>query len=118
MTEWIKAAVVAKRGPALFQLEDIALPAPGPGQILIKVESAGVNFSDVKRRRGDAYPFETTFPFIPGGRSLAPWQGWAQALKGRLSELGSLLCQAQMDMEATLNLPLRLRKLHIPYRNL
>jgi NADPH:quinone reductase-like Zn-dependent oxidoreductase len=63
----MKAAVVQKRGPALFRLQEVPIPAPGPGQVLIKVESAGVNFSDVKRRRGDAYPFETVFPFIPGG---------------------------------------------------
>ena len=63
----MKAARVYKRGPSVFELESIPVPEPGPGQLLIRVESAGVNFSDVKRRRGDAYPFPTQFPFIPGG---------------------------------------------------
>ena len=63
----MKAAVVEQQGPALFVVRETPVPLPGPGQVLIRVESAGVNFSDVKRRRGDAYPFETTFPFIPGG---------------------------------------------------
>ncbi|MCX6610400.1 MAG: zinc-binding dehydrogenase [Acidobacteria bacterium] len=63
----MKAARVHKRGPSVFELDSIPVPEPGPGQLLIRVESAGVNFSDVKRRRGDAYPFPTEFPFIPGG---------------------------------------------------
>lgn len=61
------AAVVQKQGAAISDLQSQPVPSPGPGQILIRVEAAGVNFSDVKRRRGDAYPFPTSFPFIPGG---------------------------------------------------
>lgn len=63
----MRAARVLRQGPAAFEVVEIPCPEPGPGQVLIKVESCGVNFSDVKRRRGDAYPFETSFPFIPGG---------------------------------------------------
>jgi NADPH:quinone reductase-like Zn-dependent oxidoreductase len=51
---------------ALRMLE-APVPQPSPGQVLIKVESASVNFSDVKRRRGDDYPFRSEFPFVPGG---------------------------------------------------
>lgn len=43
------------------------VPTPGPGQLVVRVEAASLNFSDVKRRRGDVYPFPTTFPFVPGG---------------------------------------------------
>ena len=60
-------AQVARQGGPEFTVETVPTPSPGPGQVLIKVESAGVNFSDVKRRRGDAYPFPTSFPFVPGG---------------------------------------------------
>ena len=62
----MKVAQVLRPGAASFDLREVPTPAPGLGQILIRVESCGVNFSDVKRRRGDAYPFETTFPFVPG----------------------------------------------------
>ncbi len=61
------AAQVARPGAAHFQLVSVPVPEPGPGQVLIKVHSAGVNFSDLKRRRGDPYPFETEFPYVPGG---------------------------------------------------
>lgn len=53
-------------GPGVLELVDIDTPVPGPGQILIRVESAAVNFADVMRRRDDAYPFPTPLPLIPG----------------------------------------------------
>ncbi len=53
--------------PDVLVLEEVPVPQPGPGQVLIRVESAGVNFSDVKRRRGDVYPFPTSLPYTPGG---------------------------------------------------
>jgi len=30
-------------GPEVLQLEELALPVPGPGEILVKVRAAGVN---------------------------------------------------------------------------
>ena len=45
----------------------VPVPRPGPGQVLLRVEAASVNFSDVKRRRGDVYPFATDWPYVPGG---------------------------------------------------
>ena len=53
--------------PDVLRLLEAPVPRPSAGQLLIRVESASVNFSDVKRRRGDAYPFPTEFPFVPGG---------------------------------------------------
>ena len=48
------------------QIGDLPDPVPGPGQVLIRVESAAANFSDVLRRRGDDYPVPTPSPFVPG----------------------------------------------------
>ncbi len=60
--------VASKRGDVdNLSLETCPVPLPQPGEVLIRVESASVNFSDVKRRRGDLYPFATIFPFTPGG---------------------------------------------------
>ena len=53
-------------GPEVLTLVDVPDPVAGPGQILIRVVSASVNFSDVMRRRGDDYPVPTPLPFIPG----------------------------------------------------
>ncbi|MBO0779420.1 MAG: alcohol dehydrogenase catalytic domain-containing protein [Ktedonobacteraceae bacterium] len=40
-------------GPDVMQMEEQSLPLPGPGQALVKVHAAGVNFLDVQERRGD-----------------------------------------------------------------
>jgi NADPH:quinone reductase-like Zn-dependent oxidoreductase len=67
ISKTMKAARILARGGPDFSIDTVPTPQPGPGQILVEVESAAVNFSDVKRRRGDVYPFETTFPYVPGG---------------------------------------------------
>jgi len=50
-------------GPEVLRLEEIEPPEPGPGQVRVAVEHAGVNFIDVYRRSG-LYPQE--LPAIPG----------------------------------------------------
>jgi NADPH2:quinone reductase len=53
-------------GPEVLQLIEIPDPTPATGEILIKVESAAVNFADVARRRGDPFDQPTPLPFTPG----------------------------------------------------
>ena len=53
--------------PEALELTTAPVPTPGAGQLLIKVNAAAVNFSDVMRRRASDYPFPTAFPYIPGG---------------------------------------------------
>ncbi len=50
-------------GPEVLRLEDLSTPEPGPGQLLVRVEAAGVNFVDVYHRTG-LYPVQ--LPFTPG----------------------------------------------------
>jgi len=40
-------------GPEVMQGEELPLPTPGPGQVLVRVEAASVNFLDVQKRRGE-----------------------------------------------------------------
>ena len=40
-------------GPEVMQWEELATPAPGAGQVLVRVEAASVNFLDVQKRRGE-----------------------------------------------------------------
>lgn len=54
-------------GPEVLELVEIDRPVPGEGQLLIKVESAALNYSDVMRRSGAPYPFPTPLPFVLGG---------------------------------------------------
>ena len=53
-------------GPEVLELVEVPDPVAGPGQVLIRVTAASVNFSDVMRRRGDDYPVPTPSPFTPG----------------------------------------------------
>lgn len=41
------------------------VPRPGPGQVLVKVAYAGLNFTDVLARRG-APGYADSWPFVPG----------------------------------------------------
>jgi len=49
----MKAVAITKPGgPEVLELEELATPTPGPGEILIKVEAAGVNRPDTIQRMG------------------------------------------------------------------
>ena len=52
-------------GPEVLLPETRAVPAPGPGEILIKVAAAGVNRPDVAQRSG-AYPPPPGASDLPG----------------------------------------------------
>src|SRR5215208_5686240 len=41
-------------GPENYQLEEVAVPRPGPGEALIKVEATGICASDLKCYHGAA----------------------------------------------------------------
>ena len=55
--------VHAPGGPEALQFEETERPAPGPGQVLVKIEAAGVNFIDTYQRTGH---YKVPLPFIPG----------------------------------------------------
>ena len=87
----IRAIVVAEAGgPERLVPKDLPDPSPGPGEILVSVEAAGLNFIDTYQRSG-FYPM--SLPFTPGmegggtvldvgelvdGFSAGDKVGWAQ----------------------------------------
>jgi NADPH2:quinone reductase len=58
-------AIRAPGGPAMLVPEQRPVPAPGAGEILVKVAAAGVNRPDVMQRMG-LYPPPKGAPDIPG----------------------------------------------------
>lgn len=50
-------------GPDVLEVVDLPAPVPGPGEVLVDVAVAGVNFIDTYRR-GGVYP--QPFPHVPG----------------------------------------------------
>ena len=91
----MKAAVVHEFGRPLV-IENVGKPVPGPGQVLVKVETSGLCHTDIHAARGD-WPVKPAPPFIPGhegvglverlgegvtrlhegDRVAVPWLGWA-----------------------------------------
>ena len=55
----------APGGPAVLRPETLAVPVPGPGQVLVRVAYAGVNGPDLAQRRGHYPPPPGASP-IPG----------------------------------------------------
>ena len=91
----MKAAVVHDFTKPL-RIEEIATPEPGPGEVVVKVETCGVCHTDIHAAHGD-WPVKPTPPFVPGheavgivervgpqvrtvregDRVAVPWLGWA-----------------------------------------
>jgi propanol-preferring alcohol dehydrogenase len=64
MARMMKAAVVRAFGKPL-QIEEVPIPTPGPGEVLIKVMASGVCHTDLHAANGD-WPVKPKLPFIPG----------------------------------------------------
>ena len=60
------AHVTALDGPDAIQVVELPDPEPGKGQVVIAVESAGLNFPDLLLTRG-RYQLKPPLPFAPGG---------------------------------------------------
>ena len=70
-------------GPENYQLEEVAVPKPGPGEALIQVEATGICASDLKCYHGAA-KFWGTRTVLPGRKprssqatsSSEKWFSW------------------------------------------
>ena len=52
-------------GPEVLRLVDVPAPAPGDGEVLVRVTRAGLNFADTHTRE-NVYLAKATLPLIPG----------------------------------------------------
>ena len=60
----MKAAVVHEFTKPLM-LEDVPTPEPGPGEVLVKIETSGLCHTDIHAAHGD-WPVKPKLPLIPG----------------------------------------------------
>jgi NADPH:quinone reductase len=78
----LKAWQVSKHGEPrdVLELAEVPEPAPGPGQVLVRVLAAAANFPDALLCRG-TYQVRPPLPFIPGvelcGEIVAGASGWS-----------------------------------------
>lgn len=79
-------------GPDVMQLEELPMPVPGPGQVLVRVQAASVNFLDIQKRRGElvgqafyrrAGPSEPDLPALMGSQGV----GVVEALGPEVSKI-------------------------------
>ncbi len=77
-------------GPEVMVYEEIETPTPGPGEVLVKIEAAGVNYVDVYRRKGN---YKGALPFTEGeeaaGRVMAVGPGVTTVRPGDLVAYGT-----------------------------
>jgi Zn-dependent alcohol dehydrogenase len=60
----MRTGVVRAFGTPL-SIEEIPIPTPGPGEVLIKVAASGVCHTDLHAANGD-WPVNPSLPFVPG----------------------------------------------------
>lgn len=51
--------------PEVLQIAELPTPEPGPGEVLIRVTAAGINFADTRQRAG-TYFMPLPLPAVPG----------------------------------------------------
>ncbi|WP_157248713.1 medium chain dehydrogenase/reductase family protein [Nonomuraea typhae] len=89
-----------------------AVPAPAPGQVLIRMEATGVSFAEQQMRRGRYYD-QPAFPFVPGydlvGTVTATGEGVEPGMMGArvaaLVKVGGWASHVLVDAADTVPVP-------------
>src|SRR4029453_9095260 len=71
----------AAGGPETLQLTELPDPVAGPGELLVRVRAAAVNYPDVLII-GDKDPFKPPRPFAPGGEIAGDVLGVGEGVTG------------------------------------
>ena len=87
MARTMKAAVVRALGQPL-SIEEVPVPTPRAGEVLVKIVASGVCHTDVHAADGD-WPVKPTPPFIPGheGAGIVAAAGVNRNISGPTSRM-------------------------------
>jgi NADPH2:quinone reductase len=95
-------AILARQagGPEVLELAETARPVPGPGQLLIKVAAAGVNFIDTYKRSGI---YKVQYPFTPGSEASGTVEEVGEGVTGfspgdRIATAEGIDCYAEFAL--------------------
>jgi propanol-preferring alcohol dehydrogenase len=111
----MRAAVVHNFTKPL-QLEDVPKPKPGPGEVVVKIETSGLCHTDIHAAHGD-WPVKPKLPLIPGhegvgiveslgtgvtevavgDRVALPWLGFACGTCDYCTTGWETLCEKQLN---------------------
>jgi propanol-preferring alcohol dehydrogenase len=111
----MRAAVVHSFAKPL-QLEDVPKPKPGPGEVVVKIETSGLCHTDIHAAHGD-WPVKPKLPLIPGhegvgiveslgtgvtevavgDRVALPWLGFACGTCDYCTTGWETLCEKQLN---------------------
>src|SRR5579872_4943162 len=117
----MRAAVVTDFHSPL-QMQDLPIPEPGAGEVLVKIETSGLCHTDIHAAHGD-WPVKPNPPFIPGhegvgivvdrgpgvttvsegDRVAIPWLGWACGACEYCSSGWETLCEHQRNTGYSVN---------------
>jgi len=92
----MRVVEITAPGPAdVLRVAERPAPSPGPGEVLIAIEAAGVNRPDLMQREG-IYPPPRGASDIPGlevaGRIIALGEGQPTSATGRVWHVGDAVC--------------------------
>jgi NADPH:quinone reductase len=76
--------VKAFGGPEQLTVVEYKAPSPGPGQVLVDVEAAGVNYIDVMQRKGIA---KVALPYTPGLEGVGRVAEFGKSIEGAAGAL-------------------------------
>ncbi|TKA74534.1 hypothetical protein B0A49_02985 [Cryomyces minteri] len=93
MSRTMKAAVIHEAGgPEVLRLEEVPIPKPKPGQVLIRVKAFGLNRSELFTRQGHSP--NVRFPRILGIEAV----GLVEEAPGNEFQKGDIVATAMGDM--------------------
>jgi len=71
----------APGGPETLRVDEVADPQPGPGELLVRVRAASINFPDVLIIE-DKYQLKPPRPFAPGGEIAGEVEAVGEGVQG------------------------------------
>jgi propanol-preferring alcohol dehydrogenase len=77
----MRAAVVTAF-TAPLEIQDLPVPEPGPGEVLVRIECTGLCHTDIHAARGD-WPVAPTPPFVPGHEGIGRVEALGAGVTGR-----------------------------------
>ena len=79
----MRAIVLERRGgPEVLRVREVPDPAPGAGEVRVRVDAIGVNFAEVLSRKG-LYGWAPAMPYIPGMEATGTVDSLGEGVEGR-----------------------------------